>query len=208
MTPTDIIETTFADLARTVDFSAVKAAERVPAPLDAVVLRFGAINAEAIRQFGLVSATNLDAVRGLVTVTWTGVSELAEATGEAVEDSAETLRDTGRRSARTARRAGSRIADQAREAARDVERNFSVVSDEAGDVGGRIGEEAEEAAERSVKAADTGTARTSEAGATRPSGPYENWTKDELYDRAQELDIEGRSGMSKNQLLRALRDAS
>ncbi|MFP7571155.1 Rho termination factor N-terminal domain-containing protein [Marivita sp. S2033] len=36
--------------------------------------------------------------------------------------------------------------------------------------------------------------------------PYEDWTKDELYDRAQELDIEGRSDMSKSELIKALRD--
>ena len=36
--------------------------------------------------------------------------------------------------------------------------------------------------------------------------PYENWTKDELYDRAGELDIEGRSTMNKDDLIAALRD--
>ncbi len=207
MTATDTIETTFADLARTVDFSAVKAAERMPAPLDAVVLRFGAVNAEAVRQFGLITATNLDAVRGLMTVTWTGASELAEATEDAIGDSAETLRDTGQRSVRTARRAGSRIAEQAREAAGDVERNFRVVSDEAGDVGGRISDEAGDAADRSVKAADTGAAEAYRSGSNHPSGPYESWTKDELYERAQELDIDGRSQMNKDELVRALRSA-
>ena len=35
---------------------------------------------------------------------------------------------------------------------------------------------------------------------------YEDWTKDELYDRAQELDIEGRSDMSKDELIDALRN--
>ena len=35
--------------------------------------------------------------------------------------------------------------------------------------------------------------------------PYEEWTKDELYERAQELDIEGRSDMSKDELIEALR---
>lgn len=38
------------------------------------------------------------------------------------------------------------------------------------------------------------------------SGPYEDWTKDELYKRAQELDIEGRSEMTKDELIEALRD--
>lgn len=34
---------------------------------------------------------------------------------------------------------------------------------------------------------------------------YEEWTKSDLYDRAQELGIEGRSSMSKQQLIKALR---
>ena len=36
--------------------------------------------------------------------------------------------------------------------------------------------------------------------------PYEEWTKDELYERAQELEIERRSEMSKDELIDALRD--
>lgn len=36
--------------------------------------------------------------------------------------------------------------------------------------------------------------------------PYEDWTKDELYSRAQELDIQGRSDMTKDELIAALRD--
>lgn len=35
--------------------------------------------------------------------------------------------------------------------------------------------------------------------------PYEDWTKDELYERAQELDIDGRSDMTKDELIEALR---
>ena len=35
--------------------------------------------------------------------------------------------------------------------------------------------------------------------------PYEDWTKDELMDRAQELDIDGRSDMTKDELIEALR---
>lgn len=34
---------------------------------------------------------------------------------------------------------------------------------------------------------------------------YEDWTKDELMGRAQELDIEGRSKMTKDELIDALR---
>jgi len=37
------------------------------------------------------------------------------------------------------------------------------------------------------------------------SGDYEDWTKDELVGRARELDIRGRSTMSKSELISALR---
>lgn len=37
------------------------------------------------------------------------------------------------------------------------------------------------------------------------SEPYEEWTKDELYDRAKELDVDGRSTMTKDELIDALR---
>nr|WP_245398569.1 Rho termination factor N-terminal domain-containing protein [Oceaniglobus trochenteri] len=36
--------------------------------------------------------------------------------------------------------------------------------------------------------------------------PYEEWTKDDLYERAQELEIEGRSDMTKDELIDALRN--
>ena len=37
------------------------------------------------------------------------------------------------------------------------------------------------------------------------ASPYEDWTKAELYDRAQEVGIDGRSSMSKSELISALR---
>ena len=35
--------------------------------------------------------------------------------------------------------------------------------------------------------------------------PYEEWSKDDLYERAKELDVEGRSDMTKGDLIDALR---
>ena len=43
----------------------------------------------------------------------------------------------------------------------------------------------------------------SKKGGQQP--PYEDWTKAELYDRAQELEIDGRSDMTKDELIEALR---
>ena len=36
--------------------------------------------------------------------------------------------------------------------------------------------------------------------------PYEEWTKDDLYERAQEIGIDGRSTMTKDELIEALRE--
>ncbi|MEQ8503524.1 MAG: DNA ligase D, partial [Sneathiellaceae bacterium] len=44
--------------------------------------------------------------------------------------------------------------------------------------------------------------RPSRRGGKAP--PYEDWTKAELYDRARDLDIDGRSGMDKDALIAAL----
>lgn len=44
----------------------------------------------------------------------------------------------------------------------------------------------------------------SEKGGKAP--PYEEWTKDDLYERAQDIGIDGRSDMTKQELIDALRD--
>lgn len=36
--------------------------------------------------------------------------------------------------------------------------------------------------------------------------PYEEWTKDELYDQAKNVGIDGRSTMKKAELIKALRN--
>lgn len=38
------------------------------------------------------------------------------------------------------------------------------------------------------------------------AGSYDDWTVDDLRQRARELDIEGRSTMTKDELIKALRD--
>lgn len=59
------------------------------------------------------------------------------------------------------------------------------------------------------KAARIANARANPAQSPSKKGGqsprYEDWTKDDLYQRAQEIGIDGRSGMSKDELIGALR---
>ena len=57
---------------------------------------------------------------------------------------------------------------------------------------------------RAAMASATGDAEVAASG-ERPSGPYEDWTVDELQHRATQLGIEGRSSMRKDELIAALR---
>ena len=43
-------------------------------------------------------------------------------------------------------------------------------------------------------------------GTGNPTNSLEDRSRDELYNRAQDLDIEGRSQMSKDELVKAIRD--
>lgn len=57
--------------------------------------------------------------------------------------------------------------------------------------------------EKAARIANTARSTAGKRGGTSP--PYEDWSKDDLYERAKELDIEGRSTMSKGELIDALR---
>ena len=60
-----------------------------------------------------------------------------------------------------------------------------------------------ESKEKAARIANTPRSTAGERGGT--SDQYEDWTKDELEDRAREVGIEGRSDMNKDELIRALR---
>lgn len=49
------------------------------------------------------------------------------------------------------------------------------------------------------------TSRRAEGKRGGESPPYEHWNKDDLYGRAKEIGVEGRSGMSKKELVDAIR---
>lgn len=57
--------------------------------------------------------------------------------------------------------------------------------------------------EKAARIANTNRTEAARRGGKSP--PYEDCTKSELYRRATEIGIEGRSGMRKSELIQALR---
>ena len=62
----------------------------------------------------------------------------------------------------------------------------------------------EKAARIANAAANTSRSEVGRRGGSSPA--YDDWTVDDLRGRAAELDIEGRSSMTKDELIHALRD--
>jgi hypothetical protein len=63
-------------------------------------------------------------------------------------------------------------------------------------------------AEKSARIANAaaGSSRRAVAARGGKSGPYEDWTKEDLVRRAREIGIKGRSTMTKAELVSALRN--
>ena len=57
--------------------------------------------------------------------------------------------------------------------------------------------------EKAARIANTPRKKAARRGGK--SGDYEDWTKDDLYDKARQVGIEGRSDMNKKELIDALR---
>jgi len=80
----------------------------------------------------------------------------------------------------------------------------SVKDDEQYEALRKQGESKEKAARIANASSNEGRSKVGERGGE--SGSYEDWSVDELQDRAAEIGIEGRSGMAKKELIRALRN--
>lgn len=103
-----------------------------------------------------------------------------------------------------ARDAGATVVGQTRSA---VSRTTATARTGAKEVAGQTRAQGKRAAERVDQAANRTVDRATNVveNAPAPGTPYESWTKEQLYERAQSLDIDGRSTMNKQQLIKALR---
>jgi hypothetical protein len=63
-----------------------------------------------------------------------------------------------------------------------------------------------ESKEKSARIANAEAGGTDVSRKGGESGSYEDWSVDDLQDRAREIGIEGRSDMDKNELIEALRN--
>lgn len=124
-------------------------------------------------------------------------AETARRAGEAVRPHAE-------RVAAAAGRAGRTVVGQARAALR---RTGAEAENGAREVAGQAEAQGEQVAEVASDAVDGVLTEAERAVDDRPAPgvPYEDWTRQQLYERAQELDIEGRASMTKAELIDALR---
>lgn len=141
--------------------------------------------AAKVLQFNRQLATSaLDAAGSATRVAGTGLRNVTETSRRAGATVVGQTRSAIERTVSTARRGGAEVAGQ-------VEAQGEAVAD-------AVSHESHRVADRAVQAvSDTPGSGT----------PYEEWTREQLYERAQELDVDGRSTMSKAQLIRALRDA-
>ncbi|HEY3529707.1 MAG TPA: Rho termination factor [Nocardioides sp.] len=80
----------------------------------------------------------------------------------------------------------------------------SVKDDETYEALRREGESKEKAARIANAGARSSRTRVGRKGGTSPS--YDEWSKDDLMQRAREIGIDGRSKMSKGELVDALRN--
>jgi|GEM_PF-807985 len=125
-------------------------------------------------------------------------------------------RAQGRRVADVAGTEAAQVSSKVRRQANDVAVAVEDTANETVKAAEQSTRRAAAAAERNANNASTKAPKSSKmsrsAGAaststTSGSGRgYESWSKGDLYARAQELDIEGRTSMSKRQLVAALRD--
>ncbi len=118
--------------------------------------------------------------------------------------------DVGRQVGRLSDTAGEALSTTFGQARSAVERTSTMAANTTKETTGQAraqGARTAKAAERATTALlDDATRAIDPDGDGRPAS-LDDWSKADLYERAQELDVDGRSSMSKRDLVRAIRAA-
>jgi hypothetical protein len=136
---------------------------------------------------------------------------LTRATAHRVNDTAAAVvDDVGRQLGRLSATANSALATTVGQARSAVDRTASTARRTGKETIGQAQAQADRTAGAAEQAGiallDDATRGVEPDGAGTPAA-LDEWTKADLYERAQELDIDGRSSMSKRELIAALRSA-
>ncbi len=171
--------------------------ERALPPIPAKSVAFG--RATVRRTNDVVTAVVSDVARRMDRVVTTARSGATTTTGQA--------RSAVERTTEVGRRTMNETVGQARSGAkRTGKKAKTTMKETAGQARSQTARSADAAATATEELLDDATKAVDPNSA--PQGvAYEEWTKSALYDRAQELDIDGRSTMSKQQLIKALRSS-
>ncbi len=130
-------------------------------------------------------------------VAGTETSRLASQVRRQATDVASAVEDTATKNVKTAVRAAEKMADDVTATAKTTTPKTTTPKTTP----------PRTAAKSTKSTTSTTTTKSSTTSASQNRG-YASWTKSDLLDRAQELEIEGRTTMNKNELIKALRAAN
>ena len=159
------------------------------------------------RQLGRFTSTASTALSTTVGQARSAVDRTSSTAQRTTKETIGQARSAVGRTSSTAQRTGRQTVGQARSA---VERTSSTARRTSKETIGQARAQAKitgKAARQSATALFDDATRAIEPDGDGKPAAIDDWTKAELYERAQELDIDGRSSMSKVELVRALRSA-
>lgn len=166
------------------------------------------INTEISRRFEELTA-QLDRLETQLPPIPSRALGLGRATMHRVNDVVEGVAtDVGRQLGRFTSTAGEALNTTTGQARSAVERTSAMARKTTNETTGQAKAQAKrtvEAAAQSTSALLGDATRAVEPDNDGRPASLDNWTKADLYERAQELDVEGRSQMSKRELVEALR---
>lgn len=170
----------------------------IDAKLDELEKQLPALPAAALRLQRTVGSRSIEAVGNAVSMIASSACNATKAISRSTKTVTGTARWVAGRTADTVTTGAKTVAGQARA---QVEIASDAVATEARGL--------TDAAAGAVTQTMTTVADTIDAVADElsghPAGPLATWSRDELYALAQERDLDGRSSMTKQQLVKALR---